>query len=413
MLSPYRVLDLTDERGLLCGQILGDLGADVIAIEPPGGSPARAIGPFYHNEPHPDRSLSWWAFNRNKRGITLDIARDEGRALLLRLVERADFFVESADPGALAALGLGYEDVSAVNPAIVYVSITPFGQDGPKAHYAESDLVVWAAGGPLVVTGDEDRPPVRVSVPQAYLHAGADAAVGALIALHERQRSGHGQQVDVSAQQSVNQASFASSLFAPLGWPAQKRVSGGYRYGPFMLPQVFPAKDGHVVITFLFGTAIGPKTRRLMEYVCEEGFCDKATRDKDWVGYTELLFGGGESEEELRRVLRCVADFTSSRTKAELLQASLERGLLIGPIVGIDGVATNEQFAARDYWRDLRHPELDATVRYPGPFARFSETPMGYRRPAPRVGEHNREVYVGELGLSEADLARLQTEGIV
>src|SRR5215216_5033435 len=193
MLSPYRVLDLTTERGLLCGQILGDLGADVIKVEPLGGSPARRLGPFYQDQPHPDRSLYWWAYNRNKRSITLAIDTSEGQAILRRLVGKAHFFIESDNPGSLAKRGLGYADLAALNPALVYVSITPFGQDGPKANYAESDLIILAAGGPLILTGDEDRAPVRVSVPQAYLHASGQAAVAALIAHHERQRSGQGQ----------------------------------------------------------------------------------------------------------------------------------------------------------------------------------------------------------------------------
>lgn len=413
MLSPYRVLDLTDERGLLCGQVLGDLGADVLKVEPPGGSPARRIGPFYHDEPHPDRSLYWWAFNRNKRGVTLDVTRDEGRALLLRLVEGADFFIESAPPGAMAALGLGYDEISALNPALIYVSITPFGQDGPKAHYAASDLVVWAAAGPLALTGDHDRPPVRLSVPQTFLHAGAEAATGALVALLERHRSGRGQHVDVSAQQAVNQATFASSLQAPLGFRDSGRVAGGVRYGPLKMRWVYPAKDGYVAVSLLFGSAAGPMTRRLMEYIFEEGGCDEATRDKDWIGYTELVFSGEEPQEEYERVKQVVADFTATKTKAELLAAALERGLLIAPVTTVGEVTESEQLAARGYWRELEHPELAERVTYPGAFARFSETPLTYRRRAPTIGEHNREVFVDELGLSEGELADLEAKGVV
>jgi crotonobetainyl-CoA:carnitine CoA-transferase CaiB-like acyl-CoA transferase len=413
MLSPYRVLDLTNERGLLCGQVLGDLGADVIAVEPPGGSPARRLGPFYHDRPHPDRSLFWWAYSRNKRAVTLDIDRDSGRALLLRLVERADFLIESDRPGALAARGLGYDELAAVNPGLIYVSITPFGQEGPKAGYADSDLVVTAAAGPLAMTGDHDRPPVRVSVPQAYLHASADAAVGALVALFARHRTGRGQHVDVSAQQSTNLATFSSALGAALGFPSTERVSGGVRYGPLRMRWVYPARDGHVAVSFLFGTAVGPMTRRLMEYVCEEGFCDEATRDKDWTAYTELVLSGKEPEAEFDRVKETVAAFTASKTKAELLDAALQRGLLIAPITTIDEVAGNEHLASRDYWRDLEHAELGETVRYPGPFARLSETPIAYRRRPPTVGEHNRAVFVDELGLSDEQLAALQQQGAV
>src|SRR5438105_1434427 len=190
MLEPYRVLDLTDECGLLCGQILAALGADVIAFEPPGGSSARRAGPFLGDSGDPNESLYWWAYNRNKRGVTLDIETEAGRAGLRELVRGADFLIESFEPGYLDALGLGYAALRQLNPRLVMVSITPFGQDGPKAHYAATDLIALAASGVLLLTGDDDRPPVRTIVPQAFLHAGAEAAVGALIAHVARERDG-------------------------------------------------------------------------------------------------------------------------------------------------------------------------------------------------------------------------------
>src|SRR5277367_4902894 len=217
VLSPYRVLDLTTERGLLCGQMLADMGADVIKVEPPGGSSARGIGPFYKDVPHADRSLYWWAYNRNKRAITLDLERETGRKLLHRLVERADFLIESHNPGHLAQRTLGFADLAKINPALIYVSITPFGQDGPKANYADSDLIVMAAGGPLILYGDEDRPPIRMSVPQAYLHASADAAGAALIAYYDRLNTGLGQHVDVAAQESLGLAQQSTLLSATIG----------------------------------------------------------------------------------------------------------------------------------------------------------------------------------------------------
>ena len=413
MLSPYRVLDLTTERGLLCGQILGDLGADVIKVEPPGGSPARRLGPFYQHQPHRDRSLYWWAYNRNKRSITLNLESPDGQAILRRLVADAHFLIESDTPGALAERGLGYADLAAVNPALVYVSISPFGQDGPKANYADSDLILLAAGGALVLSGDDDRPPVRVSVPQAYLHAGAEAAVAALIAHHERQRSGRGQHVDVSAQQAVLQTTFANVLAAPLGAPEYRRLSGGAKVGPLTLRLVWPAKDGYVAITFLFGSAVGPFTRRLMAYISEEGFCDAATRDRDWIGYGDALLTGREPVDGYERLARMVEGFTRSKTKAELLQAALERKLLIAPITTIDEVVHTEHFAARGYWRPLEHPELGQVFQYPGPFARFSATPIAYRRRAPMVGEHNGEIYADDLGFTAQQLATLQAQGVI
>jgi len=413
MLSPYRVLDLTTERGLLCGQVLGDLGADVIKIEPPGGSPARRIGPFYRDEPDPNRSLFWWAYNRNKRSVTLDLDREDGRAIFLRLAQGAHFLIESYDPGYMAARGLDYETLSRTNPALVYVSITAFGQTGPKAGWADSDLIVWAAGGPLALTGDSDRPPVRVSVPQAYAHASAEAAVAALIAHHERARSGRGQHVDVSAQASVDQATLSNALSAPLGVPDVRRSSGGSKYGPILVRGVYPAKDGYVTISFFFGTALGPMTRRLMEYIYEQGFCDESIRDKDWIAYVELLLSGKEPESEYTRVRDAVEAFTSSRTKAELMEAALEHSLLIAPIVAVDDVLANEQLAAREYWQPLDHPELGVSITYPGAFAKFSEAPLRHRLRPPLVGEHNREVYMDELGLTHDELFDLEANGAI
>lgn len=413
MLSPYRVLDLTTERGLLCGQVLGDLGADVIKIEPPGGSPARQLGPFYHDQPHPDRSLYWWAHNRNKRGITLDIHTPEGTALLKRLVASAHFFIESENPGVLAEAGFGYADLAVMNPALVVVSITPFGQDGPKAHYAESDLIILAASGPLVLTGDDDRAPVRVSVPQGYAHASAQAAVAALVAHHERQRSGCGQHVDVSAQQATAQATQSGILAAPLGEREFLRLAGGVKMGPVVVRLVWPAKDGYVSIGFLFGSAMAHFTRRLMEWVHEEGFCDAATRDKDWVAMGALFFGAPEMIAEYERLCTIVESFSRSKTKDELLQAALQRGLLIAPLLTLDEVRASEQLAARDYWQALEHPELGHAVRYPGPFGKFSASPIRYRRRPPTVGEHNREIYIDELGLTEAQVSELQRKGVI
>lgn len=413
MLSPYRVLDLTTERGLLCGQMLGDMGADVIKVEPPGGSPARAMGPFYQDEPHPDRSLYWWAYNRNKRSITLDIERDAGRDLLRRLAKRADFLIESFNPGYLSQHGLGFDDLARINPALIFISITPFGQDGPKANYADSDLILMAASGPLILAGDADRPPVRLSIPQAYLHACADAAVGALAAHHERTRSGRGQHVDVAAQQSVAMATQSNILAAPLGATQTRRMSGGVRIGPLEIPLVWPASDGYIAMTFLFGSALGVFTAKLMRYICEQGFCDERTRDKDWIAYGENLFSGAEPLSEFERVKEVVRNFTRSRTKAELLALAVERGFLITPVTTIAEVVESPQFASRDYFQRIEHPELGESFLYPGPFAKFSATPIEYGRRPPMVGEHNSEIYREELGLSARDLADLARAGVI
>ena len=391
MLSPYRVLDLTDERGMICGEILADLGADVIAIEPPDGNRARRIGPFAGDEEGPERSLYWTAYARNKRSVVLDLESEQGRDDLKRLVAGADFLIESFDPGYMDSLGLGHEALEQFNPGLVYVSISAFGQDGPKAGYAATDITVMAAAGPMAMTGDDDRAPLRYAVPQAFLHGGAQAAGAALIAHRERLRSGRGQHVDVSAQQSTAQATQSTILAVPVGDQQTTRKTRGIAFGPLLVPLVWDAADGYVSITFLFGT-IGPFSRRLMEWVHEEGFCDEATRDKDWLNYTTLLLSGEESPEEYQRVLGTIADFARTKTKQELLDGALERRLLIAPMTTIEDLDGSEQFAARDYWRDSEDARLGRTVRHPGAFAKLSATPIEHRRGAPSIGEHNSEV---------------------
>ena len=413
MLTGCRVLDLTTERGLMCGQMLGDLGADVIKVEPPGGSSVRALKPFFADEPGPERSVYWWAYNRNKRGITLDLESSEGRELFKKLVASADILIESENPGDLASCGLGYNDLNTINPALVYVSITPFGQDGPKASYADSDLIVMAASGVLILSGDDDRPPLRMSVPQAYLHACADAAGAALIAYYDRLNTGLGQHVDVAAQESVSLAAQSTLLSATVRGDETRRMSGGVKMGPISVPLVWEAKDGLVTCVFLFGSALGVFTRKMMNYICEKGFCDEATRDKDWIAYGDLLLTGREPFEEYGRVKGIVASFLRSMTKAESFDLARQHGFLIAPLATIDDVLANPQFIAREYWQTIEDRELGLKLTYPGPFARLSATPITYRRRPPRIGEHNREIYLGDLGLSDRELSDLTTKGVI
>ena len=388
MLDTCRVLDLTDHRGILCGQILRDLGADVIHVEPPGGSGARRMGPFAGDVEDPERSLHWWAYARGQRSIVLDLDERADRDALVRLARGADFLVESAAPGVMAARGLGYADLAAANPSLVYVSITPFGQSGPKAHWADSDLVLQAAGGPLRLNGDADRAPLRIGVPQSYLHAGAEGALGALLAHHDRVRTGRGQHVDVSAQAAQAVSTQSLILAACNASPTMERASGGVRLGPILVRFVYPARDGHVSITHTFGPAFGPATRRLMECVHDHGFCDAALRDKDWNGYVLLMITGQEPLEEFDRVKSAVAAFTGAHTRAELQRIAVERDLLLAPVQSIADVAESEQLRARGFWRSVRQAPLEREVRLPGPFARFGATALRDPAPAPAIGEH-------------------------
>jgi crotonobetainyl-CoA:carnitine CoA-transferase CaiB-like acyl-CoA transferase len=413
MLSKCRVLDLTTERGLLCGQLLGDLGADVIKIEPPGGSAARDLGPFFGDKPGPERSVYWWAYNRNKRALTLNLETHEGRDLLNRLARKSDFLIESENPGSMAAQRLSYSDLTAVNPAIVYVSITPFGQNGPKASYADSDLIIMAAGGTLILYGDEDRAPIRMSVPQAYLHACVDAGAAALIAYYERLNSGLGQHVDVAAHESVGLAAQSTPLTALIHGDETRRMAGGAKMGSIRIPLVWEARDGQVSCVFLFGTALGQFTRKFVDYLYREGACDKAMHETDWIAYGDKLLSGEESLAGYERVKEVVAAFLKTKTKMELFEIARENNFLIAPVATIDDVLKNPQFIAREYWQTIEHPEAGLTLRYPGPFARFGAKPIQFKRRPPAVGEHNRQILVDDLGVSETEFRDLERRGVI
>lgn len=389
MLSTYRVLDLTDERGHLAGLILAQLGAEVIAVEPPGGSTARRLGPFAPGDADDgEHSFHHWAYNRGKKSVVLDLDTDAGASELKRLVAGADILLESADPGVMAARGLDHATLIGENPSLIHVAITGFGSDGPKANWAISDLVLQASAGNMAITGDRDRAPLRAggTLPQAYHNAASEGAGAALIALFDRQRAGgHGQFIDVSAQQSLNQSMQSMSLAAPLSATSTTRIAGGASLQGIPIQLMWPCADGHASVTFLFGAAFSRFTRNLMNWIHEEGFCDEATRDKDWDEYPFMLLDGREPIEEYDRVKQVLTDFFATKTKAELLDGAMERRVLITPVWTTAEVLASPQLADRGYWEELAHPEL-GTVRYPGAFAKFSATPMAPLAPPPALG---------------------------
>ncbi len=412
LLSPYRVLDLTDQRGMLTGQILADLGADVICVEPPGGSAARSLGPFAGDDPGPDRSLFWWAYARNKRGITCNLEHSEGQALIRQLAASADFVLESDEPGAMARRGLGYADLSADHAELVYTSISPFGQDGPKAGYESTDLILMAAGGPLLLAGGAGEAPVRVSVPQAWSHAAGEAAMATLIAHRAKRQIGRGQHVDISAQQAVAAATMSTILASSIGASETTRVAGGMAVGPFTGRLIWEAADGYISLTFLFGSGIGPFSRRLFHWMYEEGECTLEDRDLDWIGLGAEFISGARPLSEWDRLLGVVDAFLRGRTRAELFAEAQARSLLIVPVTTVDEVANSEQFEARDFWREHELPGWPEPVRFPGPFVKLSSNAIEYRRPAPTIGQHNAEVYA-ELGLDAEALAGLRERGVI
>ena len=413
LLAPYRVLDLTDSRGLLCGKMLADLGADVVQVEPPGGSDARRIGPFYQDTPGPERSLFWWANCANKRSITLDIATADGAALLRRLADGADFLIESAEPGRMAALGLGYPDLVAVNPRLVMVSITAFGQDGPYAAYLASDIIGMALGGFMHLTGDSDRPPLRVSMPQFYQHGSAAGAAAAMIAHTHRQLTGAGQHVDVSCQQAVAR----TLAHAPQYWDLERTIlrrMGAYREsaGGTYTRINWPCRDGYVNFQPGGGTAgAAGSVRALLAWMREEGMGSDAL---DAVNWEELGYGTARAEI-MEQTVAAVAPFFMTHTRNELADGALERRILLFPVATPADILAHRQLAARDYYDHIEHPDLGITVPYPGNFVKdlTNSNRIGIHRRPPQVGEHNGEILGGELGLSARDLRRLAELGVV
>ena len=411
LLAPYRVLDLTDERGLLAGKILADLGADVVQIEPPGGSPARNIGPFYGDDPRPEKSLYWWAYAANKRSITLDLERTDGRALLEKLVAEADFLFESYDPGYLEKMGLGYERLAVINPKLVMVSITAFGQDGPYSNYQASDIVGMALGGFMYLTGDEDRAPIRISFPHFYLHGGAAGAAAAMLAHTYRVTSGQGQYIDVSCQQAV-----AKTLaHAPQIWDIEGAIlkrMGVYRQtsGENRVRINWPCKDGFVNY-MVQGGSVAYSTRALLAWAKEDGL-DVA--DLEAINWEDLGYGA-ITPELMAQLGGPLGDFFKSHTRAELVQGSLDRRILLFPVATPSALQDHSQLEARGFFKEMDHPELGATVRYPGAFIKSGDgrdIAGLYRRP-PLIGEHNVEIYQGELGLSGPEIESLKRNGVI
>ena len=412
MLLPYRVLDLSDEKGALCGRMLGDLGADVIKIEKPGGDPQRHIGPFYSGVANPEKSLFWFAYNANKRGITLDIESAEGRKIFRDLIGHADVVIESFHPGYMDSLGLGYSALSQINQELIMVSITPFGQTGPYSGYKGSDIVCAAMSGFLHMTGEPDRAPLQVSFPQAYLHAGSEATVATLIALYHRGITGQGQLVDMSIQHSLVSVTGNAIPFWEMNGIILRRV--GHLRGGVSLNikqrQLWRCEDGFVNF-WILGGGFGEKSNRaLTEWMKEEGEADDFIKNMDWHSFDQ-----SKVEPEVQYHLEAmVAKFFLKYPKDKLYEEAVKRGISLAPVSTPKDIAESPQLRDREFWADVRHDELNVTVRYPGSFARvFSNSPLRIRRRAPLIGEHNEEIYEQEMGLNQEQVSRLKEANII
>jgi benzylsuccinate CoA-transferase BbsE subunit len=410
LLGSFRVLDLADEKGSFAGKILGDLGADVIKIEKPGGDESRNIGPFYHNIPDPEKSLFWFAYNLNKRGITLNIETRDGQQMFKDLVSRADFVIESFSPGFIDSLGLGYRDLSNINPRVVMTSITPFGQTGPYSNFRASDIVAEAMGGFIYITGSPDGPPVRISFPQAYQLAGAYAAAATMIAHYYREMTGEGQHVDVSMQACI---ALALSNAIPL-WELNRNVlkrSGAFLVGRGVLVKsriLWQCKDGYIVFHLMGGVLGGKGNRVIAKWMEEDGMMTEFLQKMNWE------FDVSKQTQDIQDQIEMeFARYFAKHTKTELYKKAQESGIMLCPLNSVKDVVESPQLQARDYWVEVEHPELGTTLRYPGAFIKGSLTPCRIRRRAPLIGEHNKEIYENELGLSRDSICILKEAGII
>jgi crotonobetainyl-CoA:carnitine CoA-transferase CaiB-like acyl-CoA transferase len=413
MLTGFRVLDLTEEPGFLAGKILGDMGADVVKVEPPGGSSGRR-GPFLRDDPDPEASLSWLALNTSKRGITLELASARGAELFRKLALNADVVLDTRPAGAMDALGLGDEALRAANPRLVTCAITPFGHSGPRAHFRAHDLVVVAMGGNASMTGDPDRAPLRCTMPTSFYHAAPEAALGIVMALYAREETGRGQTVDVSLQEcqlstlmtGPGQLSFELERGEVL--TGRPRGRGGARLGKTR--EIWRAKDGWVTFGLRGGQARIPNLIATVEYMAECGMAPDWLANYDFEHYNHNLLG----PEEIQRLEEAFGAFFASKSMCELYEQALERRIMLAPCNNAKEILEQPQLRERELFVTLEYPELGASIEHPDFFAKPSpgEGRIAIRRRAPRIGEHNAEVF-GELGIGERELGELAQQGVI
>ncbi len=420
-LSDIRVIDLAGPIGLYCTKQLAEMGADVIRIEPPGGDPARNIGPFFHDEPHPEKSLYFFHFNANKRSITLNIEAPQGREILKKLVRGADVMVETFPPRYLEGLGLGYEELKKNNLGIILTSITPFGQTGPYSDYQACDMVGVAMGGLMGLSGFPDEPPNCLGGYQGYNLAGLNGTIGTLIALCYRDLTGDGQHVDVSMQESVITS---TELVVPLYYIRRRKRKRTGRQVFRGWSEIFPCKDGYTMCS-PFG---GGGWQRLLAWADSEGKAENLTSDK----FVDLLDTMGDVQMDRqvtgpRRDPRALANrgddithvedvwerFCLTHTMEELYQKCQSERVRLCPIYNAADQLKDPQFVSRQWFTPVEYPELRETLIDTGPPYRFSKTPWSIYRRAPLIGEHNTEIYKKELGFSRQDLINLKQTGVI
>ena len=419
-LDGVRVLDLTSEMGWYAGKLLADLGADVIKVEPPGGDPGRGLPPFHADQPGRETSLRFWYFNANKRSATVDLAQYDGRHLFGRLVDTADIVIESHKPGELEALGVDIAALRERNPALVWTSITGFGLDGPHAGWEVTDIVAQAVSGIAVLAGYPDGPPQRIAGNQAYIVAGISAAQGALLALLHAEASGEGQLVETAIQEALS----ICQETAHLGWDFQRwsreRIGEQHR-----MPGIgtYQTRDGYIYSAVGI-PGFGAPWTELIAWMAGEGQAEELTEPQfaETFAAFDMRSLGDPAQlaalaPTLGRAQEVLTAFYAGKTSTEAYEQGQARRLLIGMVASPADIGDDAHLAAREWWVEIEQPRSlgaePVSLRLPGPPYRLSETPAAVRRAAPTIGEHNREIWVDEVGVPFEDLAVYAGEGAI
>ena len=415
LLKGYRMLDLTDEKGALCGKIFADMGAEVIKVEPPRGCSTRTIAPFLEDLPGSDRSMYAIAYHAGKKSVSANLDSPGGREITAALAAKSDFLVESFECGYLDSIGLGYAALAEQNPRLIYTSVTPFGDTGPARNYKWADIISWAAGGAMFMMGEEGKPPLQMSLPQAGLHAGGEASVAAMLAHQARERDGVGQRIVVNMQACI--------VWSLMNEQAMPILHGDHiqRTGIFTgskdarRKMVYRCKDGHISTLIAGGTLGGASTKALIAWMNEAGFAAQWMIEKDWASWVPGMFMALTERDhfEIGDLEDRIQTFFMTMTKKEIYDGTLKRRILLAPVATAADIAGDPQLKAREYFVQVEHDTLGRKMTLPGAFAKLSRTPIGAPARAPKVGEHNREIYGGLLGLTDTRLTELRASGAI
>jgi benzylsuccinate CoA-transferase BbsE subunit len=429
-LGDIRILDLTGPMGGYCTKLLADLGADIILVEPPEGHPARRMGPYFHDEVHPDKSLYFFHFNTNKRSVTLNLDTIDGQNILKKMIKASDMLVETFKPGYLDSIGLDYAELKNINPRLILISISGFGQTGPYKDFNTSDLIGLAMSGVLHSIGFPDDPPTSLACSQAYHMVSTYGAIGALMALYNRDVTGEGQHVDVPMQGAVLRMSEFGAHQYWMTKTVRDRSGVEFYRG---VRDFFPCKDGAVFCSALGGS--GAPT--MLDWMESDGMINDL-RDEKYRDAIHMIATGGapmgkgsqqktkfdgsnivgniervDIKTALRHIEETWAAFLMAHTREELLVGAQTRGVRLMTVNEASDIVNNPSLQFRNWFVDVEHPELGTSVKYPGAPYGLNETPWRISRRPPLLGEHNREIYEKEIGLTGKQLAVLKAASVI